>query len=363
MSNQLKCSFKKEFLEKSTILYVEDDVKIRTEAAEIFDGFFKNVIIAVDGQDGLEKFEAHQSEIDIILTDINMPNINGLELLAKIRQINWDIPILITTGFEQSDILIKLIKFNVTNYIVKPMQLNTTFKIISLLMEEKERKKEVKRQEDELKQFMSILDSINLVCEIDLDGNIIYANDLYLLTSGYNLDELSCITHPMIKNTQNDSLKYKDVQDTIKNKQAWNGDCEKIAKDGTVYHVFSIIIPIYHNNGNIKKYIEFATLTTKYKREILALKKQILSIKSKSFKNTLENKNKEVSYTVLTQKYQKHIDDSVNNEQQLLMELYESKKRNAYLENKLEEQEKRFEAFQSLHLDEIDKNSLENSML
>ena len=358
MSNQLKCSFKKEFLEKSTILYVEDDVKIRTEAAEIFDGFFKNVIIAVDGQDGLEKFKAHQSEIDIILTDINMPNVNGLELLAQIRQLNWDIPVLITTGFEESDILIKLIKFNVTNYIVKPMQLNTTFKIISLLMEEKERKKEVKRQENELKQFMSILDSINLVCEVDLDGSILYANDLYLLTSGYNLDELSSITHPMIKNTQTDNSKYQSVQDSINNKQAWSGDCKKIAKDGTLYHVFSTILPIYHNNGNIKKYIEFATLTTKYKREILLLKKQILSVKSESFKNSLETKNKEVSHADLTLQYQKHIDDSVNNEQQLLMELYESKKRNTYLEDKLEEQEKRFEAFQSLHLGGINKTSI-----
>ena len=50
------------------------------------------------------------------------------------------------------------------------MQPNTTFKIISLLMEEKQRKCDIKKHEYELKQFMSILDSINLVCEIALDG-------------------------------------------------------------------------------------------------------------------------------------------------------------------------------------------------
>ena len=44
---------------------------------------------------------------------------------------------------------------------------------------------------------MSILDSINLVCEIALDGYITYANDLYLITSEYNLDELSNIKHKM----------------------------------------------------------------------------------------------------------------------------------------------------------------------
>ena len=177
MGNNLRCSFKKEFLRNATILYVEDNDEIRNEAIEIFDGFFKNVISAVDGVDGLEKFNKHHADIDIILTDIDMPRMSGLDLLSEIRDIDWNIPVLITTGFEKSDILIKLIKFNVTNYIVKPMQLNTTFKIISLLLEEKERKRDVKRQENELKQFMSILDSINLVCEINLDGTISYAND------------------------------------------------------------------------------------------------------------------------------------------------------------------------------------------
>ena len=353
----MECSFKKEFLKNTTILYVEDDRGTREEAFELFDGFFKKVITAEDGEEGFRKFKEFHSQIDVVLTDINMPNVDGLELLSKIRATDWEIPVLITTGFEKSDVLIKLIKFNVTNYIVKPMQLNTTFKIISLLMEEKERKKKVRKQENELKQFMSILDSINLVCEIDLEGNIIYANDLYLLTSGYSFEEIKKIKHCLINTSSRDCSSFVNVQKAIEKGQSWSGDCKKTAKDGSVYYTYSTILPIFSNNSEVKKYIEFATLTTKYKSEILLLKKQIVSVKSKSFQSSLENKSKETLSVDMVHKYQKQIDDSVNNSQQLLMELYENKKRNTYLEKKLQEQEKRLNNFQSYHHEKINEIS------
>lgn len=355
MNNELTCSFKKEFLETTTILYVEDHDVTRNEASELFGGFFKKVITAVDGEEALQKFKEYYSEIDIILTDVNMPKMDGIELLSKIREINWDIPVLITTGFEKSDILIKLIKFNVTNYIVKPMQLNTTFKIIALLMEAKQHKNEINRQEYELKQFMTILDSINLVCEIDLKGNIVSANDIYLITSGYSYDEITKTKHGIINRTSSDCISFENAQETIKKGETWSGDCKKTAKDGSTYYTYSTVLPIFDSNSKVKKYIEFATLTTKYKSEILSLKKQIVSVKSKSFQNSLRTKSKESLSVDLVSKYQKQIDDSVNNSQQLLMELYESKKRNTYLEEKLQEQEKRLNEFQSYHYEKINE--------
>lgn len=353
MGNHLKCSFKKEFLQNVTILYVEDEAKIRNEAIEIFDGFFKKVISAFDGEDGLNKFNKYHNEIDIILTDIKMPRMDGIEFLSSIRETNKDIPVLVTSAFNESDILIKLIKLNVANYIMKPMQLNTTFKIISLLMEEKERKKDVKRQENELKQFMSILDSINLVCEINLDGTISYANDLYLLTSGYSLNDLHKIHHKMINSDDNTCKNFEEAQKSISKGHVWSGERRKTTKEGKVYFTFSIILPIFDNNGEIKKYIEFATLTTKYKTEILLLKKQIVTIKSEHFKSNLGNKHNELYYTELAEKSQKIIDNTVEHAQLKLIELDESRKRNKYLEEKLREQEKRFDEFQSSHYEEL----------
>ena len=141
MSNELNCSFKKEFLKTTTILYVESDKQIRSEVYELFEAFFLKIIVAGDGEEALKEFKGNKSEIDIILTDAKLPKLDGLELISEIRKMDWNLPILITTNFEENGLFKKLIKLHVTDYIMKPMQLNTTFKIISLLMEEKDRKK------------------------------------------------------------------------------------------------------------------------------------------------------------------------------------------------------------------------------
>ncbi len=369
MQNSLECSFKKEFLQNTTILYVESNPKIRTEAVEIFEGFFSNVITAIDGKEAYEKFIKFHNEIDIILTDIELPQMSGLELLKEIRKKSWEIPVLISTAFEESEILLKLIKLNVTNYIAKPIQLNTTFKIISLLMEEKQRKQDTKRHEYELKQFMSILDSINLVCEVDLDGYITYANDLYLITSEYNLDELSKMRHKMISKKDSGFEDFEEMQETTSKGKVWSGERKKDTKSGKIYYTFSIILPIVDNKGNIQKYIEFATLTTKYKSEILNLRKHIISMKTSSFKSDQENKHikteydvlaqkyheKEIGYSRLVQEYQKRIDDGVDNTQQTLWELDISKKKIIELEEKLKNQERRLEKFQVFHNDEMQR--------
>lgn len=375
MQANLECSFKKVFLKNTTILYVESDSRIRMEAFEILDGFFSKVILASDGKEALEKFSTYSREIDVILMDLDLPHMSGLELLKNIRKQNWDIPVLITTAFEQSELLLKLIKLNITNYIAKPMQLNTTFKIISLLMEEKQRKEDIKRHEYELKQMMSILDSINLVCEIDLNGFITYANDLYVMTSEYSLDELSKMRHKMIEPEDSGFKNFDEMKETITRGEVWSGERKKSTKSGKTYFTFSIILPILSSKGKILKYIEFATLTTKYKSEILKLKKHIISMKTNSFKSEQVSKHmkheydelakkyheKEMGYSKLVLEYQKRIDDGVDSAQKTLWELDKSKKRIAELEDKLIEQEKRFEKFQSFHMEEVQKLSSCNS--
>jgi PAS domain S-box-containing protein len=375
MGTNLECSFKKEFLKSTTVLYIENDDSVRTQTSEIFDGFFERVISTSNGE-ALEKFIQYSEQVDVILMDIDSPEVDSFELLKNIREVNWDVPVLVSTAFEKPEVLLKFIKLNITNYIAKPMQLNTTFKIISLLREEQKRKEDIKRHEYELKQLMAILDSINLVCEIDLDGYITYANDLYLMTSEYSLDELCQMSHPIITPNKTDIEKVDEIRELIFKGKVWSGERSKMTKSGKTYYTFSIIIPIFCNKGKIQKYIEFASPTTKYKNEILKLKKHIISMKTSSFKNDQCNKNIKLEYEVLARKYQekeeglsqlvqeyqKRIDDGVDCAQQTLMELDMSKKRIAELEQKLQEQEKRFEVFQAHNMKEFKSNRKRVSM-
>ena len=66
---------------KLKLLYVEDNPEITESTLMILEEFFTHIIVAVDGVDGLEKLE--ENDIDLIITDICMPNMNGFEMIEK----------------------------------------------------------------------------------------------------------------------------------------------------------------------------------------------------------------------------------------------------------------------------------------
>lgn len=79
-----------------------------------------DIVVAEDGVLGLEKWEEHNGEFSIILTDWNMPNMNGLEFVKAIRKKDKDIPIvMITTEGERKSVIMAL-KAGVNNFIIKP---------------------------------------------------------------------------------------------------------------------------------------------------------------------------------------------------------------------------------------------------
>jgi YesN/AraC family two-component response regulator len=113
-----------------TIMYVEDDRKIRDELVPLLDKFFGEVIALEDGKLGLDKFkELHKNKIepDIVLSDINMPNMNGLDMIKNIREIDLEVPILLMTAHSDTEYLLKAIQLQVSDYILKPMDVRDTF--------------------------------------------------------------------------------------------------------------------------------------------------------------------------------------------------------------------------------------------
>ena len=115
-----------------TVLYVEDDLEIQEEMFLYMSKFFKNVVKADDGLEGLESYK--QENFDIVITDLSMPNMNGIEMLEKIKVINKEQLVLITSAHSESEYMINAIKIGIDGYIIKPFeyeQLNyEIFKIV-----------------------------------------------------------------------------------------------------------------------------------------------------------------------------------------------------------------------------------------
>jgi DNA-binding response OmpR family regulator len=109
-----------------SILFVEDYTPLRDKIVSILQDFFKIVISASDGQDGLEKYLSFQKEhgksIDIVITDISMPHKNGLELSKDIQKINPDQVIAVISANQDSKYLIEFINMNIHQFMPKPVE-------------------------------------------------------------------------------------------------------------------------------------------------------------------------------------------------------------------------------------------------
>ncbi len=104
------------------LLYVEDDLIAREATLETLGVFFDNVSVAVDGEDGLSMFK--QERFDLVITDINMPRMNGIDMISKIRELSRDVTILILSAHDDASYFEKTIAVGVEGYLLKPIDLD-----------------------------------------------------------------------------------------------------------------------------------------------------------------------------------------------------------------------------------------------
>ncbi len=115
-------------LKQISLLYVEDDENVREIFTRGLKRKVKNLYVATNGQEGFEKYQEHNP--DIIVTDIKMPIMSGLEMTRKIREVDNYIPIIITSANGEVDIFLEAIELNVNGYVLKPIDKNKLFNAI-----------------------------------------------------------------------------------------------------------------------------------------------------------------------------------------------------------------------------------------
>ncbi len=107
-------------LNKSSILLAEDEENVRESFKKVLLLYVKRVFTAKDGKEAYELYTKYHP--DIIITDIKMPKLNGIEFIKKIRQKNHDIPIIVTSAYTDQDLLLESIKLSLVEYVVKPIK-------------------------------------------------------------------------------------------------------------------------------------------------------------------------------------------------------------------------------------------------
>ena len=119
----------KDLTKKLSVLYVEDEKESREQISDIFSLLFESLDTAFDGEDALEKY--NMKEYDIVITDINMPRMNGIELTKRIKTLHPAQNIIIISAHNDSDYLLQAINLGVDNFIIKPVQMQQLTQVLT----------------------------------------------------------------------------------------------------------------------------------------------------------------------------------------------------------------------------------------
>jgi diguanylate cyclase (GGDEF)-like protein len=156
-----RIALNKELLKKTNVLYVEDEKSVRDFTGKTIASIVQNIVIVNNGQEGLEAFKkayGTPEAFDLVITDINMPKMNGLDMSIEIKKIDPEILIIITSAHNDADFLKKAIDIGIASYTLKPIDLYQLIEEMSKSIEPLAFKKELLNKNMELKNNIKVLD-------------------------------------------------------------------------------------------------------------------------------------------------------------------------------------------------------------
>lgn len=265
------------------VLYAEDHEDIARGMRGVLSEFFFKVDHAPDGKIAYDMYQ--KNGYDLIITDIEMPVMNGLKLIEMIRNENPDISILVISAYDDPEYFTKCIEQNVDGYIFKPVTLKQLKKVLEKRIKRINQTKENARVLKLAQEYQAALESSTIVSKTDINGIITYANKAFADLSGYSIEELIGKNHNIIRHPDTPSCVFEDMWTTILRKKVWKGRIKNRKKNGDYYWVSIVVNPIIDPNGEISEFIAFRsdiTLEVEYRKNLEEkVKKQIEQIREK----------------------------------------------------------------------------------
>ena len=267
-----------DFLKNLRVLFVEDEELAREKLAKLLSKLFKEVVLASNGLDGLEKYEKSRitgEKIDLIISDINMPIMNGLEMLEKIREFDTIIPLIFTTARGESENLLKAIDLNVSNYIMKPIDTVVLVKKITEVCEKTFFETQLQDKQNELQKYLDAVDSVALIYKMDENGNISFANKSLLETSKYTLEEIKNLNFNELIHPNVPKQSIEDTWKILKDGKIWTGNTKFITKDKESFYLKNTVFKL-ESTHNEDEYITIGFSTTQENNEKREFQKKVI---------------------------------------------------------------------------------------
>jgi DNA-binding response OmpR family regulator len=188
-----------ESLKNKSILVVEDDRVIRENLSSLLKVFFKNVYSAINGLDGIDKYEQYKPHI--IMTDLKMPHLDGYEMLKYLKNNNCDAFTIIVSAHTDTDLLIQAIHNNVDRYIIKPITENSLFEAFEIY-------------NNQIKLNQSTKNKIDQYLTIDLDNT-----QIFYLNKSIHLNKKETLLLKLLSKNPHKTYSYEEIENYV-----WGGE-------------------------------------------------------------------------------------------------------------------------------------------
>jgi PAS domain S-box-containing protein len=249
------------------ILYVEDDPVTRNILCKMIPLKFPGIDFhtAENGMAGLELYKEHTP--DIIITDINMPVMDGIKMAAEIKTIHPEANIIIVSAYSDTNYLLNAIEIGINHYLLKPIDYKKLFVTIDkciagIILEDR-----LKEQNEHIRKLSRAVEqSPSMAMITDLHGTIEYVNPKFAEITGYPAEELIGQTPRILKSGMTSPETYQALWSTINSGRVWHGEFLNRKKNGELYWESASISPVFDEEGVITHFVAVKEDITRRKR-------------------------------------------------------------------------------------------------
>lgn len=227
------------------ILYIENNEADRLPTVEILNCFFNKIIISKDGNDALAQLNG---KVDLIITDICLPNMQALEIIKKIKEINTHIPIIVLSSHIETSYLLESISLGVNEYLIKPIDADKFKETLDRVI----KKFHLINKNRLLNDYERALNKSSILSKIDTNGNFTFVNDRFASLTGYSKEKLLKSDFNLIHKVKNLNKLLKKLKPSI---HTIHGKIKNRRIDNSYFYTKTTINAIFDENNNLVEYM------------------------------------------------------------------------------------------------------------
>ncbi|MBS4013741.1 MAG: response regulator [Bacteroidetes bacterium] len=274
------------------VLYVEDEPDISEGIVEMLSRIIPDLIVASNGIEGLKLYKEFKP--GIVITDIRMPGMSGLEMTREIKKIDKNVQVIVTSAHSDINYFIESIEIGVNQYVLKPIAKQKLFEAIHKSYQVITLEEKVNEQINTiLKLFRAIEQSQSMILIADKNLNIEYVNPRFSDVTGYSVSEVMGLEPKVAYLKTSSIINDSEVWRMLSGGKEWRGEFLNKKKSGEEYWEYGSFTPIKNDNGEIVSYVQVTEDITEMKYYIEELK--IAREEAESAYATIEKRNAELN--------------------------------------------------------------------